>query len=298
MRTRRALAAALTSLAACATPTGIEATGLRPYALPVDGRLTWLLCRWPDGEPIPVALPGEAGEAEAAALEAALAAWERTLGVRFERRAAGQLAGELAGLPKTGIEIELREALPAFAANTVAECAVDPAALAPEAGPPKARLPARIVYASVHLARGDPRLAGAALHELGHALGFQGHAGRGPTAMVTATRSVRERGERALAGEALEDAALEALYAVPSGRVLARGPLPAGRTAALDALLARARLEGWRGPWLRLGDDEGRIAWLDPRDPQGRWLGFRLGRLAVARRDAAALEIEPDPGLP
>ena len=99
-------------------------------------------------------------------------------------------------------------------------------------------LPARLVFASIQMARDDPRLAGTALHELGHALGFQGHASRGRTVMVRATDAVRLAGERVMAGKAFDDAAVGALYAVPSGSVVGRLPLAKQRTSSVDRLIA------------------------------------------------------------
>ena len=92
-------------------------------------------------------------------LEAALDAWQRTLDLSFELR-------ELSGV---GIEIRLFDDMLAYEANTVADCAIDAEALA--AGTPDV-LPARLVFASIQMARDDPRLAGTTLHELGHALGL------------------------------------------------------------------------------------------------------------------------------
>jgi hypothetical protein len=257
---------------------GHRLADVRPYFLPMAGRLTLFLCRWPDAALVPVALPAGATPDEIAKLEAALAGWEaQGLGVRFER---------VRRLEGAGIEIELVEGMLPAAANTVADCAVDasdPAAL--DADP----LPARIALASIHLAKGDPRLAGAAMHELGHALGFQGHPSRGDTVMLTGTRAARDTSERLKHGEARRDAALTALYAVPSGTVLARLALPPGRTDPVDRLQAQAQREGWIGPLLRAGSTEGRVAWLDS---SGRPITLGLTGLSAALSDPAHLQIE------
>jgi hypothetical protein len=251
----------------------------RPYYLPAAGRLTLFLCRWPDGATVPVSLPADATPQQRRKLETALNAWERSLGLHFE-------LGELEGV---GIEIRLFDDMLAYQANTVADCAVDPKALT---GGPADVLPARLVFASIQMARDDPRLAGTALHELGHALGFQGHASRGRTVMVTGTDAVRLAGERAMAGKPFEDAAVGALYAVPSGSVVRRLPLTRQHTSPIDRLIEIARREGWIGPLVRVGDEEGRIAWLDP---QGRPISLRLSGLRQALRDPARLAIEPSP---
>jgi hypothetical protein len=251
---------------------------VRPYYLPMHDRLTLFLCRWPDAASVPVALPADATAEETARLEAALTGWEALgLGVRFER---------VRRLEGVGIEIELIEGMLPAAANTVADCSVDasdPDALSADP------LPARIALASIQLARGDPRLAGAAMHELGHALGFQGHPSRGETVMRTGTRAARDTTARLARGEVRRDAALAGLYAVPSGTVLARFALPAGYTDPVDRLQARARREGWIGPLLRAGSTDGRVAWLDRR---GRTVSLRLTGLSAALRDPARLQIE------
>jgi hypothetical protein len=256
---------------------GQRLADLRPYYLPARGWLTLFACRWPDGAAIPVELPGDADAGERRALEAALAAWEGAgLGLRFER-------GARRGF---GIEIRLRDAATAYQAYSVVDCAVDAAGL--EAAGDV--LPARLVTASLELVRGDPRLAGTALHELGHALGFQGHARRGDSVMLHDIDAVRRAGERALAGRPFADAALAALYALPSGAVLGRLALPPGRSQPVDDLFTRASARGWLGPLLRVGDREGRIAWLDPAT--GETTSLRIGGLEQARSDPARLVLE------
>ena len=248
-----------------------------PYYLPAAGQLTLFLCRWPDRATVPVSLPAETSPGERSKLEAALAAWEGALGLRFELR-------DPSGV---GIEIRLIDDMLAYSANTVADCAVDAEAMGSSA---PAELPARLVFASIHIARDDPRLAGTTLHELGHALGFQGHARRGRTVMVSSTAEIREAGEQLMAGRRFHDVALGALYAVPSGTVVRRLSLPPGRSAPVDALLELGRRGDLIGPLVRVGDHEGRVAWLDPN---GRALAVRLGGLRQALRDPARLQVEP-----
>lgn len=263
---------------------------VRPYYLPAAGQLTLFLCRWPDAAEIPVHLPSDAAAEERGKLEAALAAWQGAgLGVRFDVR-----SRDLGGV---GIEIELRDGMLAYAANTVVDCAVEAAGIGDDP------LPAHVVFASIHLARGDPRLAGTALHELGHALGFQGHPrpaqrwrGRprpSQTVMARDTEAVRLAGERVLAGKPFADATLAALYALPSGTVLERLPLGEAATRPVDRLLALGRRRAWIGPLLRVGDDEGRLAWLDSAD--GRAATVHLGALEQARTRPERLAIEPSP---
>jgi len=256
---------------------GHRLADVRPFYWPADNRLTLLLCRWPDGVPIPVVLPRDATPDERRRLEAALDAWEGAgLGIRFEPTAA---------LTRGGIEIELVSDMLSWDANTLADCVVDPASSGD-------RLRARMDYASIQLAHGDPRLVGTALHELGHALGFQGHPRRGDSIMVNDAERRLRTGERVLKGKRFRDATLAALYAVPSGTVLARRALPAGRTEPIDRLLAVAASAGWRGPFLRAGDTEGLVSW---RTRRGREVGVLLRGLTVALNEPGRLVLEPSP---
>ncbi len=251
---------------------------LTPYLLPTADTLTLFLCRWPDAARVSVSLPPDATPAERRALEAALVAWQGAgLGLRFEPHEG----------PGAEIVIRLAEGLLSYGANTVAQCAVDPSALgeSKRAGV----LAARMVFASIQLGRGDPRLAGTLLHELGHALGFQGHPKRGESVMLHSTERVRLTGRRVLAGEPFSDAALRGLYAVPSGTVLRRLSLAPGQSAVVDRLAHLAAERGLRGPFIEVGDRAGRIGWSDAR---GSAPALHLGNLHQALRDPSKLSIE------
>ncbi len=298
---RLPLCAAAALLAACAPPVWnpepLEAREPRlralgshrlgdatPYLLPVQDALVLFLCRWETRDPIPVSLPPEASPEQTGALEAALRAWEAAgLGLRFARGAPAA----------TGIELRLvaqqaEGAGAARGATTVADCAIDP-----QAATRSDRLAAQLVFASIHLRAesADPigrlsplsaaDLAGAALHELGHALGFQGHVRVGEGAMRYQVDAMRRAGRHVLAGEAFRDDTLRALYSVPSGVVVGRSQLPPGRTQAVDRLLAMARSGSLEGPVARMGDLEGQILF---RDGDGAayaiWLRGVAGALA------------------
>lgn len=250
---------------------------VRPFYWPAGGQLTLLLCRWPDGARIPVVLPRDGTADERRRVEAALAAWEGAgLGIRFV---------PVPALDAGGIEIELVEGMLAWGANTIADCQVD-------AGGAGERLPARIVYASIQLARNDPRLVGSALHELGHALGFQGHPRRGDSIMLRDADRLRRTGDRVWNGASFTDATLAALYSVPSGTVLTRITLRPGETEPIDRLRAMGSAQGWRGPWLRVGDREGLVRW---RTRRGRDVSVLLRGLSAALERPDGLVLEPDP---
>ena len=250
----------------------------RPYALPLDASLALFLCRWPTPATLGVAFEGEPDATQEAALAAALRAWEGAgLGLRFERVAEREHAA---------IRVRLRDDWITSQADTIADCAVD--------GPPAAgaaQVPgARLVSASVHVARADPHLRETLLHELGHALGFQGHARSGRTLMLARESDVLERARAVSASAPLEDAALRALYTVPPGALVAMLHLDAAQTRAADRLAALAGARSLAGPFVRVGDREGLVFWLEP---VGRRLGLRVEGLGDVRRRPDALRLVP-----
>ncbi|MGH0034749.1 MAG: hypothetical protein ACQGVK_06945 [Myxococcota bacterium] len=256
---------------------------LRPVLEPGSEALELFLCRWPTGRTLGVALPPDAGPDHRALLDRALRAWNQAgLGVRL--RPSGPPAdveirfvpeGDGGAWPKT-----------AFAA---ADCRAD------TRGP--------LVRARVWLDRanldllGRPRpltpeeFLGAALHELGHALGFQGHGVLGPSVVVREVGRVRRTGERVLEGRALSDPSLQALYAVPSGVGVGRLPL-SGELATLLRVLGReAERRGFRGPLVRVGDRSARLFWTDADDHE---VGVVVPRWSQVVADPEALRLIPD----
>jgi hypothetical protein len=248
----------------------------RPYALPLAGELTLFLCRWPTGEPIPVSFAGEPDAAQREALAAALRGWEGAgLGVRFAR-----------GEALEGIRVRLRDDLVTSQADTVADCRVE-GLPAPGAG----EVPgARIASASIHVARGDPHLRLTLLHELGHALGFQGHVAHGRTLMLARESEVLARALRVTDSAPVDDAGLRALYAVPSGAIVARVPLARAQTLPADRLWALAAERGLAGPFARMGDRSGLLWWAAA---PGRRLALRVEGALGALRRPAALRLAP-----
>jgi hypothetical protein len=296
----RSIAVALAAcLVACATPW--DPPGLRPhravlaahpgqrlfdatpYLLPARGELVEFLCRWPEDRPIPLHLPDDATPDERRALEAAVAAWTSALpSVRFERVARERAL-------EAGIEVAFlaHDATPRAEGTgyTLADCRVADASPRALAG---ARLPAALERARIGIVRRESdewdaadhahfagEVAGVALHELAHALGFQGHARFGGGILARDTKWSTAVGRRVLAGEPFREPTLAALYDLPSGLVLARHPVPPVRTAPLDP-----RLDAARGPLVRVGDRSGRIFW---RTPEGSEDGVTLVSVVKAR---------------
>jgi hypothetical protein len=266
-----------------------------PYLLPARGELVYFLCRWPDGAVIPVEMPPDADEGERLDIENVLRAWEGVgLGVRFGPAEPGR------GIEMRYTEDEFPEEWGERSATAVADCALDPAALEAPAGDV---LPASLAFVSIHLSRtGRDRVGrrvpwsreeriGALLHEMGHALGFQGHAQRG-SIMAASVDEARRAGRGLMAGGAFEDATLRALYAVPSGSVLGRTRVGVERTVSVDRMGPLARSRGLAGPYAQVGDRVARILW---RDAHGVAFAVRLWDPRQALRHPASLALFPEP---
>jgi len=254
---------------AFATIDGHRLQDTTPYLLPTRDQAVFFLCRWPTDSPIPVSLPPDATEEERAGLESVLRAWEGAgLGVRFETGAP----------PGVGIEVRFIGSEPgatttAHAANTVADCALSPGVFEAAVGDV---LPARLVFASIHMWRGgfdnlgrpvahsQAEFLGSALHEIGHALGFQGHVQVGRSVMVKETDQVERAGVGRGKGREFSDPTLLALYALPSGVVVQRVPVQPYQTRWVDRMASIARERRFSGPFVRVGDVEGALIWRDP----------------------------------
>jgi hypothetical protein len=262
-----------------------------PYVLPHDGRVRFFHCRWDPAAPIPVAFPANATAAERRAIDEALDAWEQAVpGVRFE--------GVAPGTP--GIELELvggsvETPVGEDTANTVVDCRIAPLSQQTAA----AVADARLVSAHVRIARRtnadwqdkrrdltEAELVGTTLHEVGHALGFQGHARQGDTVMVREVERVARTGKKLLAGEGYRDPTLRALYRLPSGAVVGGGPVERCRTDHVDRMARLAETNGLAGPFVRVGEAAARIFW---RDEKGAEYGLILAKLREALRAPAKL---------
>jgi hypothetical protein len=116
----------------------------------------------------------------------------------------------------------------------------------------------------------DVEWVAALLHELGHALGFSGHAAVGDSLVVLDENRLRRFAKKVLAKEPIPAPNLTALYSVEPGVVLGEAVvMPEGRRAidAVERLVADRdqRLQRVAGPLASAGDQAARIVW--------RWAG-------------------------
>jgi len=230
-----------------------------PYVLAGDGELVFFFCRWSLDAPLRVSLPPDANSYERDLFQKGLRAWEAAVsGLHFE---------VVDGAAQ--VRLRFRDTGPE-GARTAVDCEVTP----PFTG--EGPLHARLVSAQIDLRReerdawGKPvelgvnQLLGSATHELGHALGLQGHAQTGKSIMVRETFSIEKVAERLndeKKPKPLQEPAMQALYSLPSGTVIERRPLAAGATRAVDEIARRAQEQGAARALVRVGDRTAAVRW-------------------------------------
>ena len=232
---------------------------MTPYVVAADDALIFFVCHWPLDAPLRVSLPPDASAPERELLAKALHAWEAVIaGLRFEVTDGA-----------APIRLRFRDT-GAEGMDSAVDCEVATPMAAGE------QIDARLVSAQITLRRAerDPwgkpidlsahQLVGSAAHELGHALGLQGHARSGKSVMVSETYTIAQIGEK-LSDEKkpkpLQEPAMQSLYSLLSGTVIERRALAPGATKAIDAIAARARAQGATHAIVRVGDHTAAVRW-------------------------------------
>jgi hypothetical protein len=227
--------------------------------LAADDALIFFVCHWPLDAPVRVSMPPDSNSHERELLEKALHAWEAVVkGLHFE-----VVEGT------APLRMRFRDTGPE-GARTAVDCEVAEPIAAGE------QLDARLVSAQIDLHRaerdqwGKPielaatQMLGSAAHELGHALGLQGHTQGGKTVMVRETYAIEKIGEKLndeKKPKPLQEPEVQALYSLPSGTVIERRALAPGATQAIDAMAQRARALGARRVTVRVGDRGAVVRW-------------------------------------
>lgn len=282
---------------------------LLPHPVLYAGALRLVACRFEGGETVRVRGGGAGWRADWAA--AATDALDRglagiTLALEPERaggtpRVAG--SGIVAAIAEIDVQVspDPAGAGPSGLGDTLVVCDVGPRA-------DGAGFRGRLLRAEIRMRRGGldlvgrPREAsaeewvGGLLHELGHALGFAGHVASGDSVLVREAHRLRRFGRTALAGGAIRDATLEALYSIPAGRDLGGVALAPGSrrwVEGLERLRAEriGRGDRWLGARTTVGDEEARLVWLFE---QGDALVLRFPRWRRDLAEGAGVEAHPE----
>jgi len=250
---------------------------ITPYFFPHQQSLYAFTCRWPDEARVRVWLASSSAPEEKELLDLAIKQISRDIPqvtVKItEISSEADIAVEfVAESPSTELGLGTGSAR--------VDCRLSVASLAPR----QRRADANLVRADLLMARSTPpdvrgrtrpltkeEKLGALYHELGHAMGFQGHVQVGETVMTGNRFEVTRRGKAILRGDAEADPNLRALYAIPSGSVLKVKPLAPEQTALIDGFVALAQDKGYTGPLLRVGDQSARLVW---KGVQGGQAGF------------------------
>jgi len=254
-------------------------------------------CRFPGSRPVRLRGSGPGWPAE----------WARAAVEAVDRRVPGvELVLVDDAAEEVDIEIqsvgEDEGAAPAGLGDTLSECDVS------AAGGSDSGVRGRLTHAQIRMRRVRPDLlgrmqparaeewVGALMHELGHALGFNGHAATGDSIVVVDESRLRRAGRRALEGRGDVDATLAALYRLKPGRVLGVRPARGGASVWIEALRANDRRQRESGiarvaTLASTGDREARIVW---RYADGSQWVIRFPDWASELRSGADLSAVPD----
>ena len=244
---------------------------LIPYPVPVSGGFELVSCRWASEAPIRVRLhvAGERLTWAQRAIES-LSAGTPSIELVAETVVPDAEPGLAASKAIDVFDIDPGETEhPAGVGDTLVACDVSSRA-EPTFGTPvlaEIRMRSAVLDQLDELVPVDAEdWTGALMHELGHALGFQGHLRAGASILVRDQSVLRRAGRDALAGRPWRDETLEALYRLEPGRVLGRRSLSVesrrwvraaeGRVDQVDQKGARVV-----GPLAKVGDRHAELEW-------------------------------------
>ncbi|MAG30802.1 MAG: hypothetical protein CL908_07930 [Deltaproteobacteria bacterium] len=244
---------------------------LVPFPVLDDRRLRLVTCRFATGTAVRVrgggpAWPAEWAQAAVRAVDGRLAAVSLELDPSHAFVGDDRPLLEVLSIPRT------EPPGPRGLGDTQSEC--DVSAIAGDPGRPRGVL----TRAEIRMRRGGRDVVGrfveampeewvgALMHELGHALGFMGHAATGRSVVVLDQHRLRAIGRDALAGRVESDATLEALYALPPGRELGRAELSIRGALWIEGIrrVHAERLrqgDRWLATLSSVGDEEARLVW-------------------------------------
>jgi len=228
---------------------------MTPYPAIADGRLVLVACRYAKGPPVSVSGTGPGWAADWAALAIA-AVGEAIPGVELRMLREGEWMPEPGRLIEIASIEDADSEVPDGMADTLSECDVFRRVLRDPMGRARPASAAEWI--------------GALMHELGHALGFAGHAAVGDSLVLLEESRLRALGRRALEGDRVPAPNLTALYSIAAGRILGEAEISGqGRQwiDAVEALVAdrNSLLGSATGPVASTGDQAARLVW--------RWAG-------------------------
>jgi hypothetical protein len=235
---------------------------LTPYPALQGAEVKLITCRWPTTRPIRVRLrlSGERYDWARHAVES-LSRGSSLLPLEIVSEARD--VPDSARLIDVGESASEDEAGPGGAGDTLVSCDVSSGPRGALGTLHRAEIEMRSVARDV-LDRPVPLSAeewtGAFMHELGHALGFQGHVRGGQSVLVLDQDRLREAGRRALSGAAWRDDSLQALYLLETGRLLGWRGIASQTQRWLDAVEAQLGGRGV-GPWASVGDRSAQLEW-------------------------------------
>ncbi len=235
---------------------------LTPYPALQGGAVKLISCRWPTTRPIRVRLR-LSGERNDWARRAVESLSRGSIGVHLEILSAPRDVPDSAALIDVVEVASEVEAGPGGAGDTLVSCDVSSGPQGALGTLTRAEIEMRSVVRD-GLDRTVPLSAeewtGAFMHELGHALGFQGHVRSGESVLVLDWDRLRVAGRRALSGAAWRDDTLEALYLLEIGRLLGWREISSQTQHWLDAVEVQLGGRGI-GPWASVGDRNAQLEW-------------------------------------